>query len=98
MVAWLWYLLPILDFIGLLALFVWGFFDFSTVFARKFNVAGPLGVQLDSLADMVTSGVVPGYVMYKMLADAEVNSRFNANLNTVESLQNEIYFCLSWDS
>jgi CDP-diacylglycerol--serine O-phosphatidyltransferase len=41
---------------------------------------------------MVTSGVVPGYVMYKMLADAEVNSRFNANLNTVESLQNEIYF------
>jgi CDP-diacylglycerol--serine O-phosphatidyltransferase len=25
---------------------------------------GPLGLQLDSLADMVTSGLVPGYVMF----------------------------------
>jgi len=46
---------------------------------------------LDSLADMVTSGVVPGFVMYKMLAEAEVNSRFNAKLNTIETLQNELY-------
>jgi CDP-diacylglycerol--serine O-phosphatidyltransferase len=45
------------------------FFDFfDGFFARKFNVAGPLGVQLDSLADMVTSGVVPGFVMYRLLA------------------------------
>lgn len=44
------------------------FFDFfDGFFARKFNVAGPLGVQLDSLADMVTSGVVPGFVVFKML-------------------------------
>ena len=44
------------------------FFDFfDGFFARKFGVAGPLGVQLDSLADMVTSGVVPGYVMFKLL-------------------------------
>lgn len=44
------------------------FFDFfDGFFARKFGVAGPLGVQLDSLADMVTSGVVPGFVMFKML-------------------------------
>jgi len=44
------------------------FFDFfDGYFARKFNVAGPLGVQLDSLADMVTSGVVPGYVMFQVL-------------------------------
>jgi CDP-diacylglycerol--serine O-phosphatidyltransferase len=47
---------------------IWiGFFD--GFFARKFNVAGPLGVQLDSLADMVTSGVVPGYVMFTLLRD-----------------------------
>lgn len=46
------------------------FFDFfDGFFARKFNVAGPLGVQLDSLADMVTSGVVPGYVMYQLIMD-----------------------------
>lgn len=44
------------------------FFDFfDGFFARKFNVAGPLGVQLDSLADMVTSGVVPGYVMFQLM-------------------------------
>lgn len=46
------------------------FFDFFDGFlARKFGVAGPLGVQLDSLADMVTSGVAPGFVMYKLLMD-----------------------------
>lgn len=44
------------------------FFDFFDGFAaRKLNVQSTLGVQLDSLADMVTSGVVPGLVMYKML-------------------------------
>lgn len=44
------------------------FFDFfDGFFARKFGVAGPLGVQLDSLADMVTSGAVPGFMMYKLL-------------------------------
>lgn len=43
------------------------FFDFWDGFlARKFGVAGPLGVQLDSLADMVTSGVVPGLLMFKL--------------------------------
>ncbi|MDN3676735.1 CDP-alcohol phosphatidyltransferase family protein [Flavobacterium paronense] len=45
------------------------FFDFfDGFFARKFGVAGPLGVQLDSLADMVTSGLVPGFVMYRLMA------------------------------
>lgn len=46
------------------------FFDFfDGFFARKFNVEGALGVQLDSLADMVTSGVVPGMLMYVLLRD-----------------------------
>lgn len=44
------------------------FFDFfDGFFARLFNVSSPLGLQLDSLADMVTSGVVPGFVMFKMI-------------------------------
>ncbi|EJL66777.1 CDP-alcohol phosphatidyltransferase family protein [Flavobacterium sp. CF136] len=43
------------------------FFDFfDGFFARLFKVSSPLGLQLDSLADMVTSGVVPGYVMYTL--------------------------------
>ena len=45
------------------------FFDFfDGFFARKFKVSSPLGLQLDSLADMVTSGVVPGFVMYKLMS------------------------------
>lgn len=36
--------------------------------ARWLKVDGPLGVQLDSLADMVTFGVVPGAMMVHMLA------------------------------
>lgn len=47
------------------------FFDFfDGFFARLFNVSGPLGLQLDSLADMVTSGVVPGFVMYNMFVNS----------------------------
>lgn len=46
------------------------FFDFfDGFFARLFKVEGELGLQLDSLADMVTSGVVPGFVMFKMLSE-----------------------------
>ena len=49
------------------------FFDFfDGFFARKFGVAGPLGVQLDSLADMVTSGVVPGYTIFRFLGEIDV--------------------------
>lgn len=44
------------------------FFDFFDGFAaRKLNVQSNLGLQLDSLADMVTSGLVPGLIMYKLL-------------------------------
>lgn len=51
------------------------FFDFfDGFFARLFKVQSEVGLQLDSLADMVTSGVVPGIVMYKMLVDASDNS------------------------
>ncbi|MFD1064161.1 CDP-alcohol phosphatidyltransferase family protein [Winogradskyella litorisediminis] len=47
------------------------FFDFfDGLLARKLNVQSELGVQLDSLADMVTSGVVPGLVMYGLINDA----------------------------
>ncbi|HLA56226.1 MAG TPA: CDP-alcohol phosphatidyltransferase family protein [Flavobacterium sp.] len=42
---------------------------FDGFFARLFKVASPLGLQLDSLADMVTSGVVPGYVMFQMMSN-----------------------------
>ena len=47
------------------------FFDFfDGLAARVLNVSSELGKQLDSLADMVTSGLVPGIVMCQLLADA----------------------------
>jgi len=44
------------------------FFDFfDGLLARKLKVQSELGLQLDSLADMVTSGLVPGLVMFYLL-------------------------------
>ena len=43
---------------------------FDGFFARLFQVSSPLGLQLDSLADMVTSGVVPGIVMYQLIGSS----------------------------
>lgn len=46
-------------------------FDFFDGFAaRLLNVKSELGLQLDSLADMVTSGVVPGIVLFKLMERA----------------------------
>ena len=55
-------------------------FDFFDGFAaRLLKVEGELGKQLDSLADMVTSGLVPGIVMMQMFLKASTE-------NTLESL------------
>ncbi len=48
------------------------FFDFlDGLAARLLRVKSDLGVQLDSLADMVTSGVVPGIAMFQLLNMAQ---------------------------
>lgn len=45
-----------------------GVLDFFDGFvARLLKVDGALGKQLDSLADVVTFGVVPGFVLYQMV-------------------------------
>lgn len=57
------------------------FFDFfDGFFARLFKVAGPLGLQLDSLADMVTSGLAPGFVMYFLLSNSQHEISFSPYL------------------
>lgn len=44
------------------------FFDFfDGMAARLLDVASPLGKELDSLADVVTSGVAPGLILYNYL-------------------------------
>jgi CDP-diacylglycerol--serine O-phosphatidyltransferase len=47
---------------------------FDGFFARLFHVSSPLGLQLDSLADMVTSGVVPGFVMFLLLSNGNLSA------------------------
>ena len=54
------------------------FFAFAGIFldffdglaARLLNAQSQVGLQLDSLADVVTSGVVPGIVMVQLLSEA----------------------------
>lgn len=47
------------------------FFDFfDGLAARLLHVKSELGLQLDSLADMVTSGVVPGIIMFQLFKKA----------------------------
>ncbi len=47
------------------------FFDFfDGFFARLLKVSGELGKQLDSLADMVTSGVAPGVIMMLLIKNS----------------------------
>jgi len=49
-------------FLGLLSDFLDGYF------ARRLKVNSPLGKQLDSLADMVTFGVIPGSIVFSILS------------------------------
>src|SRR5687768_17443173 len=58
------------------AYFVWiaCVFDFFDGFAaRMLKVSSPIGKELDSLADVVSFGVLPAMVMYKMLAEASTS-------------------------
>ena len=55
------------------------FFDFfDGLAARLLNAQSEMGLQLDSLADVITSGVVPGIVMFQLL-----NLAFVGNMQTL---------------
>lgn len=60
--------------IGAFFFFMGVVFDYFDGFAaRKLGVSGDLGKELDSLADVVTSGLVPGIVLYRLFVDAMPN-------------------------
>jgi CDP-diacylglycerol--serine O-phosphatidyltransferase len=62
-------------------------FDFFDGFAaRILNVQGELGKQLDSMADMVTSGVVPGIIMFQLILRSTSNQSIET-LFTIEGFQ-----------
>lgn len=57
-------------------------FDFfDGFFARILNVQGELGKQLDSMADLITSGLVPGIVLFQLLLRASTNSPLSEVFN-----------------
>lgn len=61
------------------------FFDFfDGLVARLLNVQSELGKQLDSLADMVTSGVAPGIILYQLLKNS--SDVWNEKLTSSTSL------------
>jgi len=52
-------------------IFVAGLFDFFDGFAaRLLKAHSPIGADLDSLADVVASGVAPGFIMYWLMVRA----------------------------
>lgn len=67
-------------------------FDFFDGFlARLLKVQSPLGKELDSLADAVTSGVVPGIVMFKLLG-FDYSSPFLSSLTSLFKGSQDIQF------
>ena len=68
-------------------------FDFFDGFAaRMLKVQGELGKQLDSLADVVTSGVVPGIVLFQLISKSVENKSWENAVNSVLKTGNEHYF------
>ena len=56
--------------------------------ARKLGVQSELGIQLESLADMVTSGLVPGLVMCQLLG-MSVHAGWNAESFFAQALEGD---------
>lgn len=54
-------------------IFAAGLFDFFDGFtARLLNAHSPIGGDLDSLSDVVSFGVAPGFIMYNLMCDGMV--------------------------
>jgi len=63
------------------------FFDFfDGLVARLLHVQSEIGVQLDSLADMVTFGVVPGIIMFQLLNKAITNQVLETRFEVSENM------------
>lgn len=73
--------IPVLVFISLVADFLDG------LVARALNVGSPIGKELDSLADMVSFGVLPGMIMVFLVSQSL--PEVNMGDNFIESLSNQ---------
>ncbi len=64
------------------AIMIWiaGVFDFLDGFsARILKVSSEIGKQLDSLADMVTFGVLPSVILFQMMSNLQLESDFGGS-------------------
>lgn len=69
--------------------FIGIFFDFfDGLAARLLNAQSEVGLQLDSLADVITSGVVPGIIMFQLM-----NLAFVGNMQTLT----DVFSGQSWN-
>jgi len=74
----------VLNQLELAAVFVFlgiGFDFLDGMAARVLHAKSALGLQLDSLADMITSGLVPGIVMFQLLG-MSMNGGWNLDFNS----------------
>ena len=56
-----------------LMVFLGAFFDlFDGFFARLLNAESQFGLQFDSMADLITSGIAPSMVMYKLFLEVGI--------------------------
>jgi len=63
------------------------FFDFfDGLAARLLHVQSKIGLQLDSLADMVTFGVVPGIIMFQLLNKATTPQLLETRFEVSETM------------
>ena len=70
-----------------LCIFAGAFFDFfDGLSARLLKVSGELGKQLDSMADMVTFGVAPGFILFHFMFYLSNDLTFR------HSMSNEVFF------
>ena len=57
-------------------------FDFlDGFFARLLKAYSPIGAQLDSLADLVSFGVAPGFIVYSFLSNASAGVPYLENIS-----------------
>lgn len=69
------------------------FFDFFDGFAaRMLKVKGELGKQLDSLADVVTSGVVPGIVLFQLILKSQEYNHWENAIASIFKTESDDYF------
>ena len=65
-----------------LFIFIGIFLDFfDGFFARALNVENEFGIQLDSMADLITSGLAPSFILFKLI-DLNSTTEHHALLNS----------------